>query len=100
MNGQQAHGVGLQAQRSLQASGLEGAHQAVGRGESATVQRQRATQQSPQVAQHSGALAVGGGRAKAGQHVAVVVNGLQRVMRRQLGQPALPSHQNGRQPLH
>ena len=94
VNGQQAHGVGLQAQRRQQAAGLQGAHQAVGRGEAAPVQRQRHAQQRSQVAEHCRALAVRCGRAKTGQHVAVVINGLQRVMRWQLGKPAFPAPQH------
>ena len=96
---QQPNGAVVQRGRRQRAAGLERAYKAIGRGVAPAIKRQRHAEQRAQVGQHGLALDGRRGGDKARQHIAVGVNGLQRVVRRQAVQPALPAGQMSRQPL-
>ena len=66
MDGQQAHGIIQHRGRCLHATGLEGAHEGVGRGKTPAPQLQRHPQQRPQIGQHRIALHGGRGLRKPG----------------------------------
>ena len=95
VDGEQAHGQWVHGGGRQHATAFEGAHKGVGRGVAPTAQLQGHGQQGAQVGQHRVALAGRRHAGKARQHVAIGVNGLQRVMRRQLVQPRLPLKKNG-----
>ena len=78
------------------AAGFQGTHESIRRGITPAVQVQRHCQQRAQIGQHGAALQRRRGGGKARQHIAVVVNRLQRVVRRQAVNPTFPSGQNGR----
>ena len=97
MHGEQAHGLGIGTAGGGHATLLHGAHEGVGGEVAATVLLQRAGQQRTQVGQHAGALRRGGAGSKARQHVAVLVDGLQRIVRGQVRHPFAVLRQIGRQ---
>ena len=96
VNRQQANGAVADTGRRQRAAGLERADKAVRRGVAPAIERQRHSQQRAQVGQHRRALQRRRGGYKARQHIAVAINALQRVVRRQAVQPALPAHKNRR----
>ena len=95
MDGQQAHGLAVDRHRGQQAARFQRAHHAVRRDVAPAVALQRHGQQGAQIGQHRQALGGGRGGDEAGQHVAIVVNRLQRVVRRQAVEPAFPARQRG-----
>ncbi len=99
MDGQQPDGLSADGCRRLGAAGLERAHKTIRRGVTPAVECQRHTQQRTQVGQHRVALRRRGCGAKTRQHVTVVVNALQCIVRRQAVQPAFPFSQNRPQPF-
>ena len=89
VNRQQPNGIGVDSRRRLQPASLEGAHKGVGRGIPAAVKLQRDVQQGAQVGQHRGPGLLGRGSGKACQHIAMVIDCLQGVVRRQTVDPTL-----------
>ncbi len=98
MDGEQAHGMWVDRRRRQHAAGFEGAHKSIRRGVTSAAELQRNAQQGTQVRQHGFALIGGHRRGEARKHVAMGVDGLQGVVRRQLIKPAFPSHQSDRYP--
>ena len=94
MHGEQAHGVCIGPLWRFDATGLERAHQGIGRGVTSAIHLQNGGQQGLQIGQHTRAQGVGRSRRKAGQHIAVLVNGVQRVVRRECVEPAFVLGQN------
>ena len=92
---EQAHGILHRRRRGLHATGFESAHQGIRRGVTATAELQRHTQQRTQIGQHRLALRAWCRHCKAGQHVAITIDGLQRIVRRKLVNPAFPAGKNG-----
>ena len=99
MNRQQPDRLAADRSRCLGAAGLERAHKTIRRGVTPAVEGQRHTEQRAQIRQHRAALRRRGRRAKTRQHIAVVVNALEGIVRRQAVQPALPLGQNRPQPF-
>ena len=99
MHGQQAHGVGIGQRGCRHTAGLERAHQRIRGGVACAIHLQGGSQQRLQVGQHGLALWGRGGGHEARQHVTVVEDGIERIVRRQGVEPALPADQNGRQTL-
>ena len=97
MNGQQPHRIGLHRDGRQHAARLERAHQAIGRGVTPATQAQCHAQQCPQIGQHMRALGSGRGGGETGQHVTVVINSLQGVVRRKVVKPMLVLQQASRQ---
>ncbi len=90
MDGEQTHRQRIHCRGRQHAPGLEGTHKGIGRGETPAAQLQRDAKQRAQIGQHRVALVGGRRRAEARQHVAVAIDGLQRVMWRPLAEPAFP----------
>ena len=97
VNGQQPHRIGLRGDGRQHAARLERAHQTIGRGVTPATQAQCHAQQRPQIGQHVKALGRGRGGGETGQHVTMVINSLQGVVRRQVVQPTLVLQQTSRQ---
>ena len=88
MDGEQAHGVGRLHRCGLDAAGLERAHETVGGEEPPAILRERLGQQVAQLCQHGAVLADGHRLRKTRQHIPMVVQRRERVVRRQAVQPA------------
>ena len=99
MHRQQADGLRIGPAGGAHAALLHGAHKRIGREVAAPVVLQRGGQQRTQVGLHGLALGGGRGGGKAGQHVAVLVDGVQGIVRRQALHPALVLKQNRPQRL-
>ena len=98
MNRQQTHRVRIDCRRRLKAASFKRAHKSVRSGIAPAVKLQGYAEQGAQIGKHS--AAAGGRRCgcKPCQHVAVLVDCLQRIMRRQAVHPALIFSQSSRQP--
>ena len=96
---QQSDGLRIGPAGGAHSALLHGAHKRIGREVAAPVVLQRSGQQRTQVGLHGLALGDGRGGGKAGQHVAVLVDGVQRIVRRQALHPALVLKQNRPQRL-
>ena len=93
MHRQQTNGLRIGPAGGAHAALLHGAHKRIGREVAAPVVLQRGGQQRTQVGLHGLALGGGRGGGKAGQHVAMFVDGVQRIVRRQALHPALVLNQ-------
>ena len=80
VNGEQPHGIGVDSRRCLQATRLERADKSIWRCIAATIDLQSGCQQRPQIGQHRPPAGSRCSSSKAGQHVATVVNSLQRIV--------------------
>ena len=99
MHRQQLHGLGGGVARHGQLLAAQRAQPLVGRQKAPALHAQGGGQQRAQLRQHVGALGRGGSGGKARQHVAVGVDGLQRVVRGQVQKPLAVLHQIGVQCL-
>ena len=97
VNGEQAHGVARTGcgRQGGRAAFAQGAHKGPGGQKAAALQVERQRQQAAQLRQRALALVRRGGCGVAGKGVAVVEDGLQRVVRGQAGQPGLVEGQIG-----
>ena len=95
MNCQQAHGVQVHCSRRLQPTRLQCPHKGVRRGVTPAVDLQGRPQKRPQVGQHGCPTRRWSGRSKSGQHIALGVNSLQCIMRRQGIYQRLVLHEYG-----
>ncbi len=93
MDGEQAHRQRVDRRRRQHAAGFKDAHKSVGRGKTPATQLQRHRKQGAQIGRHGLPLTDGGRCRKTRQHVAIRVDGLQRVVRRQLVEPVFPPRQ-------
>jgi len=91
---QQADGLRIGPAGRAHAALLHGPHKRIGREVAAAIVLQRCRQQRAQVGLHRLALGDWGSSGEAGQHVAVLVDGMQRIMRRQATHPGLVLGQN------
>ena len=95
MHSQEPHSLGISPHRRGVAAGTQGAHQRIGSDVPPTIHLQRCREQSTQIRQHGVTLVGGCGDGKTGQHIAMVVDGAERVIRRQSVDPSLPQRQRG-----
>ena len=92
--GEQANRLRIDPARGAHAAFFHGAHKRVRREVAATIVLQRGRQQGAQVGQHRRALRGGRSRCKTRQHITVLVDGVQGVVRRQGVDPRLILSQN------
>ena len=93
VNGQEPHRVCTDSGRRQNTTGPECPHQGIGGGVTPAVDLQRNRQQRTQICQHGIALCRRCSGGKTGQYIAVVIQSLQRIMRRQAVQPKAPARQ-------
>ncbi|MNV44181.1 hypothetical protein D3C71_1359300 [compost metagenome] len=91
---QQANGLRIGPARRAHAALLHGPHKRIGREVAAAVVLQRCRQQRAQVGLHCLTLGDRDSSGEAGKHVAVLVDGMQRIVRRQATHPVLVLNQN------
>ena len=91
MDGQEPDSRFHQCRWGLHAACFERTHEAIGRDKPSAVQLQRHSEQGAQVRQYSTALHARCRLRKLRKHIAIVKNGLQRIMRWQLVHPGFPS---------
>ena len=96
VHGEQAHRLRIHPAGRAHAAFFHGAHKGIGREVAPAVVLQRGREQRAQIGQHRHALRGGRSGGKAGQYVGVLVDGVQRIVRRQSVHPGLVSDQIGR----
>ena len=95
MHSEQAHGLCVGSIGRLDTAGLEGTYQGIGCGVTPTVDLQGSRQQGLQIGQHILTQSIGRSRRKARQHIAVLVDGAESVVRRKGVEPIFVLHQGG-----